>query len=41
VANATGMNPNQKLFSAGPRNLAFDSFEFAARSGHLHSNHHD
>jgi hypothetical protein len=41
VANATGMNPNQKLFSAGPRNLAFDSFEFAARSGHLHCNHHD
>jgi hypothetical protein len=40
VADATGMNTNQKLFSAGPRNLAFDSFEFAARSGHLHCNHH-
>jgi hypothetical protein len=41
VADATGMNPNQKLFSAGPRNLAFDSFEFSARSGYLHCSHHD
>jgi hypothetical protein len=41
VANATGMNPNQKLSSAGRGNLAFDSFEFSARSRHLHCNHHD
>jgi hypothetical protein len=41
VANATGMNPNQKLPSGGRRNPAFDSFEFSARSGYLHCDHHD
>jgi hypothetical protein len=41
VTNAAGMNPNQKLFNARRGNLAFDSFEPAARSGHLHCNHHD
>jgi hypothetical protein len=41
MANAAGKNPNQKLFSAGRRNLAFHSFELAARPGHLHCNHHD
>src|ERR1700733_8112175 len=41
VANAAGMNSNQKLPSGGGRTLTFDSFEFSARSGHLHCNHHD
>ena len=41
VTNATGTNPNQKLVCAGRRYFALDSFELAARSRHLHRNHHD